>query len=277
MAVNHYFQQGLNVGRSSEQLLYEDLIIECLKIYGFDVYYLPRQTVFKDNILNEDALNNFNQAHLLEMYLSNVQGFEGEGDLLTKFGVELRDTANFIVSRRRWDQAVARRGNVQLSTRPAEGDLLFFPLTNSFFEIRRVETEDPFFQVGKLYVYTLQCELYQYSSEEINTGITDIDSVVDERSLNIQDYQLLMEDGNKFIYEYETPSYAILESFDIDSIDVLAQNDDFEAEIDVLDFTETNPFGEVYNNSCYKNFITQLLENLLLLLAICLITFTLID
>lgn len=248
VAVNHYFQQGLSIGRSSEQLLYEDLIIECLKIYGFDAYYLPRQTAFKDNILNEDALNNFNQAHLLEMYLSNVQGFEGESDLLTKFGVEVRDTANFIVSKRRWDQAVARRGNVQLSTRPAEGDLIYFPLTNSLFEIRRVETMDPFFQVGKLYVYTLQCELYQYSSERIDTGIYDIDKIADDRNLDIQNYQLLMENGDKFTFEYESNSYAILESFDVDLIDPFAQNDDFEAEISVLDFTETNPFGEVYNN-----------------------------
>ena len=248
MAVNHYFQQGLSIGRGSEQLLYEDLIIECLKIYGFDAYYLPRQTVFKDEILNEDALNNFNQAHLLEMYLTNIQGFEGEGDLLTKFGVEIRDTANFIVSRRRWDQVVARRGNVQLSTRPAEGDLIYFPLTKSYFEIRRVEATDPFFQVGKLYVYVLQCELFQYSSERVNTGIQEIDDVVRNGSLDIQNYQLLMEDGSNFTYEYESNSYAILESFDISLIDPLSQNDDFEGEISVLDFTESNPFGEVYNS-----------------------------
>lgn len=245
MAVNHYFQSGLSIGRSSEQLLYEDLIIECLKIYGFDTYYMPRESVFRDNILNEDALNSFNHAYPLEMYLSNVQGFEGEGDLLTKFGVELRDTATFVVSKRRWDQVIARSGNAQLTTRPAEGDLIYFPLTKSFFEIRKVNATDPFFQVGKLYVYTLQCELYQYSSERINTGINEIDVVTDDKSLDIQNYQILMENGDRFTYEYETPTYAIIESFDIDSIDVFAQNDDFESEISVLDFTETNPFGEI--------------------------------
>ena len=137
----------------------EDLIIECLKIYGFDVYYMPRQTVFEDNILKEDVLNKFDAYYPIEMYLSDIQGFQGEGDLLTKFGVEIRDTANFIVSRRRWDQIVGRDGFAQLTNRPAEGDLLYFPLTKSYFEIRRVEATDPFFQLGKLYVYVLQCEV----------------------------------------------------------------------------------------------------------------------
>lgn len=247
MAINHYIQQGLSVGRSSEQLLYEDLIIECLKYYGFETYYLPRKTVNLDLILNEDPLNEYNQAYPLEMYMSNVEGFEGEGDLLTKFGVEIRDTATFIVSRRRWQETVSRVGDVQLSNRPAEGDLIYFPLTRSVFEIRKVSSLEPFFQVGKLYVYTLEVELYQYSSENVNTGVPEINEVVDVDSLDIQNYQLLMENGDKFTYEYETPSYVILESFNIQSIDEDAQNLDFETEIDILDFTDRNPFGEVYN------------------------------
>lgn len=223
----------------------EDLIIECMKIYGFDVYYLPRQTVYEDQILNEDALNNFTRSYPIEMYLSNVMGFQGEGDLLTKFGVELRDTANFIVSRRRWDELIGRSGHVQLSTRPAEGDLLYFPLTKSYFEIRRVDSLDPFFQVGKLYVYNLQCELFQYSSERFSTDVSEIDAIENQRSLDIQSFQILMENGDKFTYEYLTKSYAVLESFDIDKIDVESQNDDFKGEISILDFTERNPFGEV--------------------------------
>ena len=247
MAINHYIQQGLSVGRSSEQLLYEDLIIECLKYYGFETYYMPRTSVNLDLILNEDPLNLYKQAYPLEMYMTNVQGFEGEGDLLTKFGVEIRDSATFVVSRRRWTEAVQRAGTVQLELRPAEGDVIYFPLTKSFFEIRRVGTLEPFFEVGKLYVFTLQVELLQYSSERFNTGVGEIDSIIDEDSLDIQNYQLLMEDGNKFTYEYLTNSYAILESFNIQTIDENAQNDDFESEIDILDFTDRNPFGEVYN------------------------------
>ena len=246
MSTNHYFQAGIPGGRTSEQNLYEDLIIEALQIYGFDMYYLPRQTTNKDEIFNEDPLNQYTHRYPIEMYLSNVNGFSGEGDLLTKFGVEIRDTATFVVSARRWDKIVARDGHAQLTTRPAEGDILYFPLTQSYFEIRRVDGQDPFFQLGKLYVYTLECEFMQYSSERVDTGDSEIDQLVGQSSLDIQSYQIIYENSDKMLLEYHANSYAILESFDIDSIDPLAQNDDFEDEISVLDFTETNPFGEVY-------------------------------
>lgn len=247
MSTNHYFQAGLPMGRTSEQLLYEDIIIECLSIYGHDVYYLPRQTYNKDLILNEDALSNYSYAYAIEMYLTDVTGFQGEGDLLSKFGVELRDTANFIVARRRWDEIVARDGEAQLTTRPAEGDLIYFPRTTSLFEIRRVDTSDPFYQVNKLYVFTLQCELVQYSSEVINTGIDEIDQITDDQSLDIGAYEVLLENGDAMLLEYETNASLILESFTLSQIDPAAQNDKFETEIDILDFTDRNPFGEVYN------------------------------
>ena len=235
------------MGRTSEQLLYEDMIIECLKIYGHDVYYLPRQTFNKDVILNEDALSNYTFAYAIEMYLTDVQGFQGEGDLLSKFGVELRDSANFIVARRRWEEIVARDGEAQLESRPAEGDLIYFPRTQSLFEIRRVETSDPFYQVNKLYVFQMQCELVQYSSEVINTGINEIDQVTSDRSLDVGAYEVLLENGDNLILEYETKASMILENFVIANIDASAQNETFETEIDILDFTDRNPFGEVYN------------------------------
>ena len=248
MAVNHYFQSGFAMGRASEQNLYEDIIIECLKIYGHDIFYIPRKQVNRDLIFNEDALNKYEFAYDLEVYLTDIQGFEGEGDLLSKFGVEIRDTANFVVSRKRWDEVVARAGQTVLSTRPAEGDVIFFPKTQSLFEIRRVDTLDPFFQVGKLYVFQMQCELVQYSGELYETGISEIDQVVDDRALDIQRYEVLLEDSERLLLEFESNSSMILESFNISLIDPLAQNEDFELEIDVLDFTETNPFGEVYNS-----------------------------
>lgn len=217
-----------------------------MKIYGFDVFYLPRETANLDEILNEDPLNKYRNAYPLEMYLSNISGFEGEGDLLTKFGVEIRDTATFIVSKRRWEQAVAKKGTtLQLDTRPAEGDIIFFPLTKSFFEIRRVETRDPFFQVGKLYVYKLECELMQYSSESIETGIQGIDNLPAEKSLDVGSYEVLLEDGSDMLLEYFTPARLILEDFDITQIDKTSQNENFKAEIDILDFSERNPFGEI--------------------------------
>jgi len=245
--INHYFQSGFNIGRSSEQYLVEDIIIECLKIYGFETFYLPRKTVNRDNILTEDPLNKFDSNYMLEMYLKNVNGFEGEGDLLTKFGVEIRDSATFVVSRRRWDQEVGRDGNAILTTRPAEGDLIYFPLTKSYFEIRKVRALDPFYQVGKLYVYELDCELYQYSSEAIDTGNAAIDDIEDSLSLDISQYEVLLESGDAFLLEYETPSSLILESYVIRDIDAAAQNEDFDDNFSVIDFSEKNPFGEVYN------------------------------
>ena len=246
MATNFYFQSGIPGGRTSEQLLMEDLIIECLKIYGFDVYYIPRQTVNEDLILTEDPLNNYTSAYPLEMYLSNTMGFEGEGDLLTKFGVEIRDSATFIVSRRRWSEVVEATGDAQLA-RPAEGDVLYFPLTKSYFEIRKVEARDPFFQVGKLYVYKLECELMQYSSEVIDTGVAEIDDQAGDKSLDITAFELLLESGDQMLLEYYTKSSVILESYTISDIDAAAQNEKFTGEIDILDFSERNPFGEIIN------------------------------
>ena len=245
MPTNFYFQSGIPGGRSSEQLLMEDIIIECLKIYGFDTYYIPRSSVAEDDILTEDPLNNYENAYPLEMYMSNITGFEGEGDLLTKFGVEIRDTATFIVARRRWDEVVAKDGNVQLTTRPAEGDILYFPLTKSYFEIRRVETKDPFFQVGKLYVYKLECELMQYSSERFETGIAEIDDAATEKAIDIGAYEIELESGDAFLLEYYAASKLISEAFNLSTIDASAQNETFRGDIDILDFSERNPFGDI--------------------------------
>lgn len=223
----------------------EDIIIECLKIYGFDVYYIPRTSVNEDDILTEDPLNKYSNAYPLEMYMSNVTGFEGEGDLLTKFGVEIRDSATFIVARRRWDEVVARDGGAQLTTRPSEGDILYFPITKSYFEIRRVETRDPFFQVGKLYVYKLECELMQYSSERFETEVEEINTGANTSAIDIGSYEILLENGSGFLLEYYTPSKLISESFNLSEIDPAAQNEIFSNYSDILDFSERNPFGEI--------------------------------
>lgn len=245
MATSHYFQSGIPGGRTSEQLLVEDIIIECLKIYGYDTYYMPRSEVNEDEILGEDTLNKFDHAYPLEMYMQNITGFEGDGDLFSKFGVEVKDTATFVVSRRRWDEVVARSGNAVLTTRPAEGDIVYFPLTKAFFEIKRVESIDPFFQVGKLYVYKLDCQLYRYSSEAFNTGVGEIDGVSLSKSFDLNDYNLITEDDYKLLFEYYAPSPITLESYTLNTILPNTDNEDFKNEISVLDFSESNPFGEI--------------------------------
>jgi hypothetical protein len=243
--VNHYFQSGRTIGRSSEQNLYEDLIIESMKIYGFEVYYIPRKSFNEDNILTEDPLNYYENAYPIEMYMENIGGFEGDGELLTKFGIEIRDVANFIVSRRRWKETVGNTGNSVLENRPAEGDVVYFPLTKSFFEIRRVDSQTPFYQLGKLYVFKLNCELMQFSSERFDTGIDEIDTITDSLNQTVDNYEFLLETGDSLLQETNALTPVILEEYE--EVDEIINSDagEYGLEVDnVLDFSERNPFGE---------------------------------
>lgn len=247
MAINHYFQSGIPIGRRSEQNLYEDLIIECLKIYGFEAYYIPRKFNNIDVIFGEDTISSFEHAYPLEMYLQNVNGFEGDGELMSKFGVELKDTATFVVSKKRWLDTVARSGNTVLELRPAEGDVIYFPLTKSFFEIRKVDTETPFFQIGKLFVFSLQTELMQFSSEDFNTGIAEIDEITDAIDMDIAAFEFLLESGDALILEEYEDTSLVLETYIAKDVEFNTRNEDFDIGItDILDFTERNPFGEVF-------------------------------
>tara|TARA_B100000927_G_scaffold83788_1_gene67251 strand:- start:3899 stop:4873 length:975 start_codon:yes stop_codon:yes gene_type:complete len=185
MPRNVYFSQAVK----SEQQLYEDLIIESLKIYGQDVYYIPRTLVNRDNILGEDSASKFDDAYLIEAYIENIDGFEGAGDLFSKFGVEIRDEAQFIISRKVWERRVGiyeRVGDAE-GIKPVEGDLLFLPMTNSFFEITFVEDDKPFYQLSDLPVYKLSCALFEYSEEDFDTGVQEIDE-----EINTVSYQQVM-------------------------------------------------------------------------------------
>lgn len=171
MPTNVYFSHGTR----NEQYLVEDLIIESLKIYGNEFFYIPRTLVSKDNILGEDRLSQFKSSFPIEMYFENVDSFDGQGQFIQKFGLMVEQSATVVVARRRWEQLVGRYGQTIIPTRPCEGDLIYFPLTKGLFEIKFVKHQDPFYQLGKLYVYKLQIELFQYSSERIDTGIKEVD------------------------------------------------------------------------------------------------------
>lgn len=189
MPTNVFFNHAV----STEQQLYEDLVVESLRIYGHEVYYLPREVVEEDSILNEDVQSRFGDAYQVEMYLENTEGFEGEGDLMSKFGVQVRDQATFIISLRSWERFISLDSNLATSFRPNEGDLIYFPLSGSMFEIKFVEHEDPFYQVGKLFVFKLRTELFEYSQEDFDTGIGDIDLIEDEQAYTIS---MSMASGN---------------------------------------------------------------------------------
>ena len=170
--VNVYFSQGTK----NEQFLIEDIIIESLKIYGNEVFYIPRSLVSKDNVLGEDRLSQFKTAFPIEMYFENVDSFSGQGAFIQKFGLMIEQSATLVVARRRWTQLVGRYGATTIPSRPNEGDLIYFPLTGGLFELKFVQHQDPFYQLGKLYVYKLQVELFQYSSERIDTGVPEVDA-----------------------------------------------------------------------------------------------------
>ena len=173
MPRNVYFSQAVR----SEQNLYEDLVIESLKIFGQDVYYIPRTLVERDTILGEDPASSFDDAYLIEAYIDNQDGFEGAGDLYQKFGLEIRDEATFIISKRQWERLIGLYNNTLENVhKPKEGDVIFLPLSNSFFEITFVEHEKPFYQLSNLPVYTLTCSLFEYSEEKFDTGVSDIDN-----------------------------------------------------------------------------------------------------
>ena len=190
MAVNHYFQGGDGIGNQAEKNLHENLIIEGLKIYGHDVYYLPRTLVNQDLILGEDVASKFNASYLIEMYFETTEGFQGERELISKFGLEIRDDTTFTVAKRRWDDAVGDQATLIKSGRPNEGDLIYFPMMKSYFEIQFVEDQEPFYQLGNLPVYKLRCTRFEYSNERIDTNVSDINKLEDDKSLDLLAHQM---------------------------------------------------------------------------------------
>lgn len=204
MATNFYFDHYTN---RIEQTLIEDLTIEAIKMYGIDIIYLPRDTISRDDLFGEDIVTRFSDNYLLEMYLEEVDGFGGEGDLLSKFGVQIKETATFVVAKRRFEETLPGK------ERPLEGDLLYFPLSQSLFEVNYVEHENPFYNLGKQHTYKLKCELFTFSQEQFNTGVAVIDDIA---ALN-SDVVLTNEADNNLIQQ-ETQT--------------------------TLDFSEDNPFGE---------------------------------
>ena len=130
MAVNHYFQGGRGIGNDAEKRLHEDIIIESLKIFGQDIYYLPRTLVNRDLVLGEDTSSRFDDSYLLEMYFETNEGFAGENEIINKFGLEIRDDTTLIVSKRRFEEHVASKNNLIAAGRPNEGDILYVPLMN---------------------------------------------------------------------------------------------------------------------------------------------------
>ena len=180
MALNPFFLQG----SQSEQRLVQNLINEQLKIYGVEVTYIPRKFVRKQTIIKEVQSSAFDDNFLLEAYLNTYEGYSGQGDIMTKFGVSLRDEVTLTISKERFEDFISpfleADEDYELASRPREGDIIFFPLGARLFEVKFVEHEEPFYQLGKNYVYQLKCELFEYEDEVIDTGIDVIDSQLED-------------------------------------------------------------------------------------------------
>jgi hypothetical protein len=241
MPTSVYFN---NFQSSQEQLLIEDLIIESIKIYGHDVFYLPRTRVAFDSIYNEDTLSEFNTTRFVEMYIKSIDGFDGDGDFISKFGLEIRDRVTFTIARRVFNNEVGTEIEIP---RPREGDLIFFPLNNKIFEIKFVEHEAIFYQLGALQTYDIICELFEYSSERFNTGIDVIDSLFTNNyltgqnlSISITDFALQTEDNNPFTITDEGGFALVDEQYNI-----IGDNEQIQTESNqFVDFSVRDPFAE---------------------------------
>ena len=284
MALNSFFTQGT----AGEQGLVQDLVDEQIKMFGKNVYYIPRTLVKEDSVFGEDTLSKFEGAFEVEVYLEDAGGFRGDGDIFSKFGVRIQDQVTFIISRRRFTAAVDDNATLIVEGRPNEGDLIHFTMVNKTFEIQYVEHEQPFYQLGNQYVWGLRCELFEYSDEDIDTGVAAVDAIQTNFASAIS---VVMAEGGSGIFtagetvtggtsnvtaevkswdsstrtlivinrsgtftvpetitggsssaSWTTASYNTINNMNSE----YDQNNDFEtADNDIIDFSETNPFGSV--------------------------------
>ena len=267
MTTNPHFN---NFNYAGEQDLAEQLVIESIKMYGHDIRYIPRVVADENPLFAQDELNQFTQAALLEVYIKSVEGFDGQGDFLSKFGIQIDDQVIFTVAQKRFLQATSdemimgengwnmlqESGDEMVMednnsegysitgyTRPHEGDLIYFPLVGHLFEIKHVEHEEVFYQFGALQTYDLRCELFRYSSERFSTGNTAIDGIETSFSMDQLFYEMLTESGDKLLDE---AGGTIIVEHRIEDIDATANNEFFASNTESrIQWSETNPFGDV--------------------------------
>lgn len=244
MATNFYFN---NFKNSQEQDLLESLIIEAIRIYGQDMYYIPRNFGRFDQLRMADDQSYYDKVFQIEMYIKSVDGFGGDGSFMSKFGLEIRDQVVFSVSQKVFNQEIT---NYTTITRPREGDLIYFPLNNKCFQIKYTNKFEMFYQLGALQTWEMTCELFEYSSEDIDTGIPEIDALQSNYSTNILDWTIATEDG--FYLTDENGDFLVLEYYDLDQMLPGVMNNSLEQGTDnymtgsdgFVDFSQVDPFSE---------------------------------
>jgi hypothetical protein len=264
---NRFFNQ---YSTASEQNVLEDLIIESIKVYGIDAYYLPKTFVNLDLLYKEDTSLIYDDALPLELHLKTFDGYLGQNDFISKFGLQIDESMTFTLAKKRFLQVLQPKlmtehsynlinedgtglvqdveGGYDYSTyiRPLEGDLIWFPFTNDLFEIKFVEIIETLFQLGKLYTFELRCDKYEYTSDKLETGLDEIDQIEDIFSVATDNFPtMLLEDDTQLLNEDGT--IFLQEGNNVQSKDAGAQNEFIQSQIgdeDILDFSEKNPFAQ---------------------------------
>jgi hypothetical protein len=236
-----------NFDSSGEQFLIDDLVRESIDIYGIDVDYLPAFFETVDELYLEDDLKKFNEHATVSMYIRDIEGFQGEGDFLGRFGVEIRDTMTLAVAKTTFERDVGQQFNLD---RPREGDLIYFPLNQKVFQIMFTEHEPIFYQLGAIQFYEVRLELFTYNNERFNTGILEIDSLEDNLS-----YDITLDSGIQAESGLVLNTEVLGQVIELDDVaadrearfDDIADADNIflEGEADnIIDFSDADPFSE---------------------------------
>jgi len=229
-----------NFQASQEQLLLENLIIESMAIYGHDCYYIPRKLNNYDSVYGADDTSSYEQAFPIVMYIESIDGFTGDQEFLSKFGVEIRNQVTLSIARRTFSEEV---GEYTTQVRPNEGDLIWFPLNQRLFVIRFVDKYELFYQLGSLYTWRCVTEVFEYSGELINTGIPEIDNIQKKYSVNMLDWTIKTITNEPITTE--DGYYITLENSSVNDLIPAADNDEIQQESDLfVDFSSVDPFSE---------------------------------
>lgn len=240
MPTNPYFR---HYSALNEQGLIEDLVIESIRQWGYDLFYLPREGNTPDSIFNEDASAKYTSHHPIEMYINSVDGFEGDGQFMSKFGIELRHQITLTVAIRTFTSGVGDAANLP---RPLEGDLIYFPMDHKLFVIKNVDKYSVFYQTGALQSYSLICEAFEYAGEKLETGIPEVDAIDASLSLSTLEHALRDGNGDLILDANGKPQFDPL--FDIDDVmDNYADNTEIDVEAaPLIDATDDNFFSETF-------------------------------
>ena len=239
MTTNFYFN---NFQNSQEQILIENLVMESIKMYGHDIFYCPRTLVAKDDIYGEDTLSEYNNNYEIDMYIKSYDSYEGDGTFLSKFNLEIRDQMTLTVSVRNFNDEI---GQYAALDRPQEGDLIYLPMVTRIMVIKYVNKTPIFYQMGNIQMYDLVCEIFEYSSERLNTGIEAIDSIEQKNSIVMETYGLLTNDEFVIV---DQDGFEIIQSnynFETQAGDSYEDNTEFQLEgEEILDWSQIDPFSE---------------------------------